>query len=336
MERLTKLEPSDPELIQFLSSQKISIFGAPIWNEILRKGLRAKPWYFCLKKDDQIVLGLPGSLLDFKLIKIFHANIPYGEFIGDLKRIPTLLNLMEDHLKKERVHLIRIAQLGHETSNYLKGYNPCKGYQHVLNLSGLQSETLWSKYKPAIQRNIKKALKSEVSIEEIKTKEELGDLYRLYLNTMRRNHSSPVWTKRILQAIYEAFVLTGQASIIFAKWKGKIIAGMILIHSENISSYFLGASETGSHSLRPNDLLFHTAILKSLDGGKKSFDFMTCSEFDEELIRFKEKWGAKRNPFFIYEKELDCFRVKIWRKLWKTANSRIGSYIIGSFITRFR
>jgi lipid II:glycine glycyltransferase (peptidoglycan interpeptide bridge formation enzyme) len=336
MERLTKLEPSDHELSQFLSSQEISIFSTPIWNEILHNGLRGKPWYFCLKKDGQIVLGLPGSLLDFKLVKLFHANIPYGEFIGDLKRIPTFLDLMEDHLKKEGVHLIRIAQLGNETSNYLKGYNPIKGYQHVLDLNGLRSEMLLSKYKPAIQRNIRKALKSEVDVEEIKTKEELDDLYRLYLDTMKRNHSAPVWTKRILQAIYDAFVLSGQASIIFAKWKGKIIAGMILIHSENMSAYFLGASETGSHSLRPNDLLFHTAILKSLDGGKRSFDFMTCSELDEELIRFKEKWGAKRTPFFIYEKELDCFRVEIWRKLWKIANSRLGSTIIGSFITRFR
>jgi len=208
----------------------------------------------------------------------------------------------------------------------MKGDHPCKGYQHVLDLNGMEPDTLWKTYKSSIRRNIKRAESLGVTIKEIKAKDEMEELYRLYLETMERNHATPTWTKGIFHAIYDLLVKPGRASILFAEWKGKSIAGMILINSEEITSYFLGASGTGFHFLRPNDLLFHQAILKSLSIGMKKFDFLTCVEWDEELIRFKEKWGAKRYPFIIYEKELNLFRAKIWAYSWKIVNSKFGSY----------
>jgi len=336
MQELVKLHPFDDELRRFLSGKDISIFSTPTWNEILQKGFRVNTWYYCLKEGAKILLCLPGVLFDFKLVKMFYANMPYGEFIGDMRYIPSFLGLMEESLKREKAHLIRIAQLGDQNSPWMKDYHPRKGYQHVLNLDGMEEDALWKTYRSSIRRNIKRAESSGVTIKEIETKDEMEELYRLYLETMGRNHATPTWTKGVLYAIYDLLVKPGQASIFFAVWEGKIIAGMILINSENIASYFLGASGTGVHLLRPNDLLFHQAILRSLSAGKKKFDFMTCVEWDEDLIRFKEKWGASRFPFVIYEKELDPFRAKIWAYLWKIANSRVGSSVVGRLFGFFR
>ena len=336
MQELVRLHPFDEELKRFLSGRDISIFSTPTWNEILQKGFHVNAWYYCLREKGQILLSLPGVLFDFKLVKVFYANMPYGELIGNLEYFQSFLGLMEESLKKEKTHLIRIAQLGEQSSMWMKDYHPRKGYQHVLNLDGMEEDSLWKTYKSSIRRNIKRAETAGVTIKEIKTKNEMEELYRLYLETMERNHATPTWTKGVLYAIYELLVTTGQASIFFAEWEGKIIAGLILINSENIASYFLGASATGSHSLRPNDLLFHQAILRSLSAGKKKFDFMTCVEWDEDLIRFKEKWGAKRYPFVIYEKELDPFRAKLWAYLWKIANSRVGSFLVGRIFAFFK
>jgi hypothetical protein len=336
MQEFVRLHPFDEELKRFLSGKDISIFSTPTWNEVLQKGFHINAWYYCLKEGGQIVLSLPGVLLDFKLIKVFYANMPYGEFVGDMRYIPSFLNLLEDHLKKEKVHLIRIAQLGDQSSRWMRDFHPRKGYQHILDLNGMEEDTLWKTYKPALRRNIKKAENSGVTIKEIGKKDEMKELFRLYLETMKRNHATPTWTQGVFDAIYNLLAGHGQASIFFAVWEGRIIAGLILINSENIASYFLGASGTSFHSLRPNDLLFHQAILRSLLGGKKKFDFMTSVEVDEELIRFKEKWGAKRYPFVIYEKELNAFRAKIWTDLWKIANSNVGSNIVRFLIGHFR
>ena len=336
MRELITLHPFDEELKRFLSGKNISIFSTPTWNEILRSGFHVNAKYYCLRENGQILLSLPGVLFDFKLVKVFYANMPYGEFIGDMGYIQSFLGLMEEHLKKEKVHLIRIAQLGGQDSAWMKDYHPRKGYQHVLNLEGIGEDALWKTYKSSIRRNIKRAETSGVTIREIETKREMEELYRLYLETMGRNHATPTWTKGVLYAIYDLLVKPGQASIYFALWEGKTIAGLILINSENIASYFLGASGTGFHSLRPNDFLFHQAIRRSLSAGKKKFDFMTCVEWDEDLIRFKEKWGAKRYPFVIYEKELNPFRARIWAYLWKIANSRVGSFLLGRLFVFFK
>lgn len=336
MQELVRLHPFDEELMRFLTGKDISMFSTPTWNEILQRGFRVNAWYYCLREKGQIVLSLPGVLFDFKLVKVFYANMPYGEFIGDMRYVPSFLGLLEEFLKKENVHLIRIAQLGDESAVWMRGYHPRKGYQHVLNLNGIGEDVLWKTYKPSIRRNIKKAESSGVTIKEIKTKDEMAELYRLYVETMARNHATPTWTKGVLYAIYDLLVKPGQASIFFAEWEMKIVAGLILINSKDVASYFLGASRTGFHFLRPNDLLFHQAILKSLSGGRKKFDFMTCVEWDDDLIRFKEKWGARRYPFMIYEKELDTFRAKIWANLWKIANSKVGSRIMRSLAGYFR
>jgi hypothetical protein len=327
MGEFVRLQLFDSRLIPLFSGKDISIFSTPTWNEILQKGFGVSACYYCLEERDQILLCLPGILFDYKWIRIFYANMPYGEFIGDGKYIPTFLTLLESYFRKERIHLIRIAQLGDTNIEWGGGYHRRNGYQHLLHLTGLNPETLLESYKSSIQRNIRKAERSGVIASEIEKKSEMEDLYRLYLETMRRNSAIPVWTRRFFDAVYDLLVRSGEASILFAKWKEKIIAGMILIHSKDTTSYFLGASDTAYHSLRPNDFLFHTAILNSLKTGKGQFDFMTCSEQDEELSRFKEKWGAKRYPFIVYEKELDSFRAKIWKGVWKTGNSKIGSYL---------
>jgi hypothetical protein len=336
MQELVKLHPFDDELQRFLSGKDISIFSSPTWNDILQKGFHVTAWYYGLRENGQILITLPGVLFDFKLVKVFYANMPYGEFIGDVRYVPSFLGLMEEHLKKEKVHLIRIAQLGNQSSMWMKDYHPRKGYQHVLSLNGVEEDAIWRTYKSSIRRNIRRAESSGVTIREIGAKIEMEELYQLYFETMKRNHATPTWTKGIFHAIFDLLVKRGQASVFFAVWEGKIIAGLILINSEKIASYFLGASGTGFHSLRPNDLLFHQAILRSLSAGKREFDFMTCVEWDEDLIRFKEKWGAKRFPFVIYEKELDPFRAKIWAYLWKVANSRIGSFFVGRLFTILR
>lgn len=335
MQEFVKLRPTDPSIKQFLSEKKTSFFSTPIWSEILQKGFQVKAWYYCLREGEEIFLALPGVLFNFKILKLFYANMPYGEFIGDVKYLPSFLDLIEYQLKAENVHLLRIAQLGDQDLFLLKGYHPRKGYQHILDLNGMNPEILWNQYKSSIRRNIKKAEKLQVSVREIKQNSELDSLYWLYLETMKRNHATPIWTKRIFEAIYDLLVTQGQASILFAEWKDHIIAGMILIFSDETTSYFLGASETSTHSLRANDLLFHKAILKSILEKKRSFDFMTCVEWDEDLIRFKEKWGAKRLPFVIYEKELNPFRSKIWTFIWRIINSKLGSYLLNKFLLSF-
>ena len=41
-----------------------------------------------------MVVGLPGVLLDFKIIKILYASIPYGNMIGDPSYFPEFMEFV--------------------------------------------------------------------------------------------------------------------------------------------------------------------------------------------------------------------------------------------------
>ncbi len=54
---------------------------------------------------------------------------------------------------------------------------------------------------------------------------------------------------------------------------------------------------------------------------------MTTSFDDYALMHFKEKWGAKRIPFYTFEKDFSLFNTKIWDFLWRINEIKIGTYI---------
>ena len=325
---LEKKSLLDPVVDKFVSDYGASPFSGSVWCRVLEKGFNKDVSYYCLMENGHIVLVLPAILLNLKLVNILYANMPYGGFIGDTEYITHFLELLENKLRRERIHQIRITRTFFDDFSELEGYRIQKGYQHVLNLEGLCADRLINEYKPVIRRNIRKAERSGISIRRIGGREEISRLFRLYRDTMKRHNANPIWTKGTLYAIYDLLIPEGKASILFAELSGNTISGMIVIYSKDITSYFLGASDFAYLSLRPNDLLFHTAIRESVSAGKRYFDFMTCNIRDKGLIQFKEKWGAERHSFYIFEKDLDLLRSAVWRQIWKIANTRMGIFFL--------
>ena len=80
---LKVFESPGEEWDEFASRYTDLIFYQSVWSQVLKEGLGGQPLYFCLREGGEIVAGLPGVLLNFKIFKILYASIPYGHLIGE-------------------------------------------------------------------------------------------------------------------------------------------------------------------------------------------------------------------------------------------------------------
>lgn len=326
--KMERLAFDHPELHDFLERNSASIFSRAEWSKVLEEGFDSNVVSYCLRKNGKIVLTLPGIILDFRVIKMFYSNIPYGGFSGESEYIPEFLDILESKLKKEHIHFIRVGKNFQAQFPELEGYHKEEAYTHLLDTGQMTEELLWTNYKKRVRRDIRKAEKSGVTIVEVKDAKEIDILFDLYLETMRRNEAYNTWTRKALHAIHYHLVQKGQAKILLAKVEGEIAAGMILILSPDTTYYFFAASSQKYLSMCPNDLLVHHGICLSIRAKRRFFDLMASQKEDIALMTFKEKWGAQKHPFYFYEKSLSPFRTWLWRKAWWMMNTPSGALFL--------
>jgi hypothetical protein len=330
MMNVEQLSLKDKSLQEFISQNSGCIFSSIDWYRVLESGFNSKILVYGLRDRDSLQLVIPGILLDFRIVKMFYSNIPYGGFLGDKKYITDFLPLLENEFKKAGIGIFRVCKQFADGYDSLNGYRLQKGCQQIKIVDGLSEEKNWQEYKKRTRRDIRKAEKSGVTVKNISDRKQIEALFELYLETIRRNRTYSVWTKKAFYSIYDNLVIKDKADIVFAELNGKLIAGVISIYSKDTSYYFMSASDTKYLTYCPNDLLLHRVISDSISMGKEYVDLMTSNESDTELIKFKDKWGAERHPFCIFEKDLIPIRANIWTWCWRIANSRIGAFIIRS------
>jgi CelD/BcsL family acetyltransferase involved in cellulose biosynthesis len=145
------------------------------------------------------------------------------------------------------------------------------------------------------QRNIRKAEKSALRVEQGASATDLDTFYRLHLLT-RRRLGVPVQPRRFFHLLGEhvlararGFVMTVRldeipiASAVFLCWNGTII-------------YKYGASDERYWEHRPNNLLFWRAIAWGCEHNCHTFDWGRTDLQDEGLREFKRGWGAVEEP----------------------------------------
>ena len=325
---VSRRSAQDPEVHHFLLENSSSFYNKKEWFWVLQEGFKAPVVCYCFEEDEKIYLALPGIILDFKIMKMFYSNIPYGGFVGEMEYLSTFLSLLEKRLKEDHIHSIRIAKDSKTHFPEPEGYRKEMAFTHLLDVDEMTEESLWESYKKRIRRDVRKAEKSGIRIDEARDLKEVDILFDLYLETMKRNEAYNVWTRKMLHAIYHHLVKNGEAEFLLAKLKGEVIAGIILLFSPETVYYFFAASAQKHLSLCPNDLLVHHGICLTIRKGKRFFDLMTSHQKDVALMNFKEKWGAQKYPLDFYGKSLNPSRTWLWEKAMWIVNTSVGVQLV--------
>ena len=127
-----------------------------------------------------------------------------------------------------------------------------------------------------------------------------------------------------------------------SKGQRRIIAGSIFLMFGRTVSYGFNASALRDLSLRPNDLLHWQAINEACRSGFRFLDLGEVPEGDDDLARFKRKWGAEpvrlHRYYYPGSRDLDGVSVEsggypqlisraLWRRLPLAATAWLGDRI---------
>jgi serine/alanine adding enzyme len=329
---LRVFDPPGKEWDEFASRYTDLIFYQSVWSQLLKKGLGGQPLYFYLREGGEIVAGLPGVLLNFKIFKILYASIPYGHLIGGKSYYPTFLELLEKQFKRKGIDQVRMTESPFSESYPPESFKPISAKCSLLDLRGFDKEKIWEGYKKNIRRDVRKAQKSGITIHCGESEKDIDTFYKLYLASMERNRAMAKYSLQWFEAIYEIVTQKGLGAVLIAKLHDVAIAGVVLIYSPSSTHYFHNGSQYEFLKFCPNELLVHFSLEKAIEKGNSIFDFMGSDPDDLSLLRFKEKWGSQSKDVYTYVKDYHPFRSKIWELGKRIGSSRLGS----AFLRRLR
>jgi len=295
---------------------------------MLKRGLGGQPLYFCLNEGREIVAGLPGILLDFRIFKILYASIPYGNLIGNRSYFPTMMAFLNGEFRKRKIDQVRLAESPFLEPFHPETFKPVQAKVSVLDLGRFDQRKIRESYRSEIRRAIRKAQRNGLRIKRATSKEEMKIFYRLYLSSMERNLAAAKYPLQWFYALYDGLIEQGKADILFAVQGDQYAAGVVLIYSSSSIHYLHNGSEKAYLESRPNDLIIDDTIQKGVKEGKKLLDFMGSDPQDLSLLRFKEKWGSQSMDLYTYVKDYHPFRCRIWEWGKKLAASSFGSSVV--------
>jgi hypothetical protein len=169
-------------------------------------------------------------------------------------------------------------------------------FTHTTALSGDKDAVFASFHPSQVQRNIRRAKKEQVVV---RSAEEMADLtrvfYRLHVQT-RRRLGMPVQPRRFFEAIWRHLFVPGYGRLQLAYSGTRPIAGAVFLTGNNVLTYKYGASDPAFWNLRPNHLVFWTALQWASETGFTEFDWGRSDAADKSLREFKSYWAGNEKP----------------------------------------
>jgi serine/alanine adding enzyme len=153
---------------------------------------------------------------------------------------------------------------------------------------------IWNSIRANARRNIRKAQRDGVIIEEVEGLECLPEAYEL-LTAVYKRIQVPLPAFSLFRSVYEILHPAGMARILIAKVNGVAIGAMtLLIHNGTMLYWYTGILKEYA-SYRAGDLLVWHALELGMRSGCHTFDFGGGGRPDQEYgVRdFKAKFGGE-------------------------------------------
>ncbi len=167
---------------------------------------------------------------------------------------------------------------------------------HTLTLDADPHAVFKQFHRSQVQRNVAKAEKSGLVIRRAETVDDVvGTFYALHLRT-RQRLGAPVQPRRLFRLLWERMIAADLGHVLLVYQGDTAVAGAVFLAWGSTVTYKYGASLEEAWHLRPNHLLFWTAIRQACERGYRAFDFGRTDVDNQGLRAFKSGWGAEETP----------------------------------------
>lgn len=172
------------------------------------------------------------------------------------------------------------------------------GFTHEDHLNFLidlarPQEEIWKNIRSNARRNIKKARKSQVVIEEMNASEQIVTIHAL-LEEVYKRIQVPLANASLFQAAFDVLHPQGMLKVLVAKVDGVNIGALMLLLYKDVIYYWYTGTLREYASYRAGDLLVWHALEWGNQKDYTVFDFGGAGKPDEEYgVRdFKAKFGG--------------------------------------------
>ena len=287
----------DPQWQSFVAhTEGATPFHHPEWSELLARTYRYRAFAIALTDTDgAVTAGAPFLEVRSLSRRRRWVSLPFTDECPPLAKDAASLRELSASLGA--VHeLYRAPTL--ELRAAVDGFGWQTSADAVIHELQLDREAarVQERFSRAMVRNIRRAEKEGVTVRRATEPRDLDAFYRLHTRT-RRRQGVPVQPRRFFELFWSGLIQTGLASILLADAGGaEPVAAALFLSIGGTTIYKFGASDVEFQRLRPNHLIFWTAIQQACERGDRLFDFGRTDLGNEGLRAFKSGWGASERP----------------------------------------
>lgn len=285
-----------------------SFFHCKEWAQVLFESYGYEPIYFSIFENDKLTAVLPMMLVKSWLTGNRAVSLPFSDHCDPLFKFFQ----QSDIITKEVISFCEVKEMKYvefrssgtkfpfEAQEYRTDLN------HSLKLNGDET-VLFSNFSENTRRNIKKALKYNLSLNIKNDYAGIKLFYNMHCFT-RKRHGLPPQPFPFFENIYKNIITKGIGDILFAVSGTNYIAGAIYFKFGTKILYKFGASIKDSNELRGNYFVMWEAIKKYLSEGFNEIDLGRTEINHKGLQRFKCGWNT--DELLIYTSRYNIKRMK--------------------------
>ncbi len=163
-------------------------------------------------------------------------------------------------------------------------------YGHFLDLR-IGPEALISNFSSSVQRAVRKAQRSGLSVSIQTGPDTMAQFYKLHVRT-RRRHGAPPQPRSFFINVQRHLISAGFGFIVLVECQRGPIAAAMFLKLGRHAVYKFGASDERVQALRGNNLAMFEGIKYLAEEGAETLHFGRTDKENEGLRRFKLSWGV--------------------------------------------
>ena len=218
---------------------------------------RSKPFAILSLAGEQVT-GVVTGLHQGDHVQSGLSVRPQVAFSRNADRAEAMRSLIEGLLQEAKSAKLVDLFVWSEMAEFIDARFHKRPYEGVVMMDLAQdSDTIFRKFSTKRRTDIRRVIKSGVSVAPAETGDDLSEFYAIHREWARRKGQQAIGEEEFR----ETFALTGNRRLLLARYKGQVIAGVVhRFFPGGVMEYAANNSLESALQLRPNDLLQWRAI----------------------------------------------------------------------------
>ncbi len=255
------------------------------------------------------------------------VSLPFTTYCNPLipkNELPKVINFALDN--HSDIHYVELKFLEDSQVEVPDIFKKDSSYvTHILEINGSLDQLLRSFHNKSIRQRIKKAQRKNLKFKIADKKDALNIFYKLE-TSVRKKHGLPPQPYSFFRNMWSILKPKNLLFVPVVEFEDKIIAAAIVLKFKDIYYFEYSASDHNHLKLSPNQMLIWEIIKIASSNQIKHLDFGRSSLQNPSLIKFKERWGAKKHQLsYYYYPKMKCINTEtgIGRNIIESCNRHI-------------